>query len=119
MATDLPINVLTERIIAACIEVHRHLGPGLLESVYERCVVHELEASIPCAQQLAVPIRYKDVALDGVFRIDVLVDHRVILELKVVEQLLPVHHAQVISYLRLADMPVGLLVNFHAARSEL
>ena len=106
----------SERILGACIEVHRHLGPGLLESAYEQCVEHELrERGIATERQVAVPLVYKTLNIPDAYRVDLIVAQRVVLELKTVENLLDVHAAQVITYLRLTDLPIGLLVNFHAA----
>ena len=106
----------TDKIIAALIEVHRHLGPGLLESAYEACVCQELTLrSIPFKRQLTFPVLYKGIRIDCDYRIDLVIEGRVLIELKTVEQLLPVHEAQVITYLRLAKLPVGLLVNFNVA----
>jgi GxxExxY protein len=116
-ANEISINQLTDRILGACIEVHRHLGPGLLESAYEDCVVHELsERRLPCERQVPVPLVYKSLVRADAYRLDILVAGRVILEIKAVEKLLPVHSAQVITYLRLADAEVGLLLNFHTPR---
>ena len=111
----LGINGLTDRILGACVEVHRHLGPGLLESVYETCVRHELlERGLGCEAQVAVPLVYKSLEIPDAYRVDLLVERRVVLEIKAVQRLLDVHAAQVITYLRLTDVAVGLLVNFHA-----
>lgn len=104
----------TEAIIGACIEVHRHLGPGLLESAYEHCLAHELGLrGLRFQRQLAVPLHYKGLALDCGYRLDILVESRVLLELKTLERLLPVHEAQLITYLKLMRLPVGLLINFN------
>jgi GxxExxY protein len=114
---ELPINDLTDRILGACIEVHRHLGPGLLESAYEDCVVHELGIrGIPCERQVPIPLIYKSIVHPDAYRIDILVARRVVVEIKAVEKLLPIHSAQVITYINIADVGVGLLLNFHAAR---
>ena len=107
-------DTLTEGIIGACIEVHRHLGPGLLESVYEQCISHELVLrGLRFERQRPIPLVYKDVRLDCGFRADLVVEECVLVELKTVEELLPVHSAQVHTYLRLAAIDVGLLVNFN------
>jgi GxxExxY protein len=107
---------LSEQVIGACIEVHRHLGPGLLESIYEECLCHELTLrGIAYARQVEVPLHYKGVLLDSSFRLDLVVERRLALELKSVDLLLPVHSAQLLTYLRLTAMPVGLLVNFNVA----
>ena len=105
----------SERVIAACIEVHRHLGPGLLESAYELCVAHELELrGLRVVRQRPVPLRYEGLALDCGYRLDLVVEETLIVEIKAVERLLPIHHAQVLTYLKLTGLSVGLLVNFHS-----
>ncbi|MBM4040703.1 MAG: GxxExxY protein [Planctomycetes bacterium] len=105
---------LTEEIIGAMIEVHRHLGPGLLESAYERCVAHELELrQIPWEAEKPLPLEYKGVKLDCGYRLDLLVAGRVIVEIKTVDQFAPVHEAQLLTYMRLTKVRVGLLVNFN------
>lgn len=105
---------LTERILGAAIEVHRTLGPGLLESVYEESLCHELALQrLEFMRQVAFPVSYKGVALDCGFRADVVVQNEVILEIKAVERLLPVHSAQLITYLKLARIQRGLLINFN------
>ncbi len=104
---------LTEAIIGAAIEVHRTLGPGLLESAYEQCLCHELSLqNMEFPRQVELPVRYKAVQLDCGYRIDVLVDERVVVELKAVERLLPIHEAQLMTYLKLSGRSVGLLLNF-------
>src|SRR6266542_2178839 len=105
---------LTHEIIGAAIEVHRMLGPGLLESAYEECLCHELRLrGIALQRQIDVPLIYKGAALTAAFRLDVLVEDNVIVEVKSVEKLLPVHEAQLVTYLRLAGKRVGLLLNFN------
>jgi GxxExxY protein len=105
---------LTEKIIGAAIEVHRVLGPGLLESAYEECLCHELTLrGLNFARQVELPVTYKNVSLDCGYRIDLLVEDSVIIELKCVERLLPVHDAQLLTYMKLAGKEVGLLLNFH------
>ena len=100
--------------IGAAFEVHREIGPGLLESVYEKCLLRELEMQqIPAKQQLAATITYKGFVFDETLRCDVLVDDCLLLELKTVDQILPAHKAQLMSYLRLLNVPLGLLINFH------
>lgn len=104
----------TQEIIGACIEVHRHLGPGLLEQTYEHCLCHELWLrGIAHERHIAVPLRYKDVILGAPFRIDLVVKPRILVEAKAVERLTPIHIAQVLTYLRIADLETGLLVNFN------
>ena len=108
------LNAITEQIIGAAMEVHRVLGPGLLESAYEACLVFELrERGLRVEQQKALPIAYKSVRLDCGYRLDLFVADCVIVEIKAVEKLNPVHEAQLLSYLKLADCRVGLLLNFH------
>ena len=105
----------TEAIIGAAIEVHRELGPGLLESAYEECLCHELHLrGLSFVRQLDLPVLYKGLKLDCGYRIDLVVQDEVVLELKSVEKLLPVHQAQLLTYMRLADKKVGLLINFNA-----
>ena len=107
---------LTHRIIGCAMQVHSALGPGLLESAYEVCLEHELKkAGFTVERQVYVPVVYDGVQLDSGYRIDLLVNGEVILELKVVERVLPVHEAQLLSYLRLANKRRGLLINFHTA----
>jgi GxxExxY protein len=107
---------VTDKIIGAAIEIHRVLGPGLLESAYEECLCYELsQRQLPFRRQVALPVTYKGVKLACGYKMDLLVDDVVIVEFKTVETLLPVHSAQLLSYLRLAGKPVGLLINFNAA----
>ena len=111
------INQLTEQIIGAAIEVHREKGPGLLESAYEACLMHELSLrGIQAARQVAVPLNYKGVVVEVAFRADLIVQGRVLVELKALESVLPVHKAQVLSYLRETGHEVGLLINFHVPK---
>jgi GxxExxY protein len=108
------INLLTERIIGAAIEVHRTLGPGLLESAYETCLSFELaERGLNVEAQKPLPVIYKDVHLDAGYRLDLLVEDQVIVEIKAVEQLAPIHQAQLLSYLKISGCKVGLLINFN------
>jgi len=105
---------LTERVIGAAIEVHRELGPGLLESAYEECLVIELaDVGLAIKRQVELPLRYKGRDLDVGYRLDLVVDGRLIIELKCVERLLPIHDAQLLTYLRLSGIRTGLLLNFH------
>lgn len=107
---------LTHGIIGAAIEVHRVLGPGLLESAYEECLCQELRArNIPFVQQKPLPVVYKGLKLDCGYRVDLFVDQRVIVELKAVETLAPIHDAILLTYLRLSGCKIGLLINFHCA----
>jgi len=104
---------VTERIIGAAIEVHRHLGPGMLESVYETALAFELgERGLVAERQKAVPLVYKSLKFDEGYRLDLLVNGQVVVELKCVEAVLPIHEAQVLSYLKLTGLKVGLLINF-------
>ena len=114
MATPYERDALTDQIIGFAIEVHRHLGPGLLESAYEECLCYELnENGIGLKQQVPLPVVYKSVRLDCGYRIDIIVENRLILELKATERLLPIHEAQVLTYMRLSGIGTGLLLNFN------
>ena len=107
---------LTSRTLGAAIEVHKALGPGLLESAYEECLCHELRLrSLPFKRQVDLPINYKGIELSCGYRLDLIVEDSVILELKAVERLLPIHDAQLLTYLRLSGKRVGLLINFNVA----
>jgi len=107
---------LTEQIIGSAIEVHRGLGPGLLESAYEECLCHELHLrGLKFQRQLPLPVEYKGVYLDCGYRIDIIVENAVILELKCVEHIVSVHEAQLLTYLKLTGKRVGLIFNFHVA----
>ena len=107
------INQLTEQIIGAAIEVHRELGPGLLESAYQRALAHELRlCKIAFEEQKLCPVMYKDLIIDDAYRLDFLVGGMVVVELKTVDTLLGVHEAQVLTYLRFTRCHVGLLLNF-------
>jgi GxxExxY protein len=111
------LNALTGRIIGAAIEVHRQFGPGLLESTYARCLQMEFEwQRLPYVTQYPVPLKYKGVVLDTVYRIDLVVEGAVVVELKCLDRLLPIHEAQLLTYLRLTGFPVGLLINFNVPR---
>jgi len=114
MAMPYERDLLTDQIIGCAIEVLRHLGPGLLESTYEECLCYELtENRIGFRRQLALPVVYKSVRLDCGYRIDIVVEERLILELRSAERLLPIHEAQVLTYMRLSGIPTGLLLNFN------
>ena len=111
---EFPQRELTERVIAAAIEVHRLLGPGLLESVYQRSLEHEFrERGLVFESQVAVPIRYKSMVIEPPLRIDLLVERCVIVEVKAIAALEEVHRAQLLTYLRLAGLEAGLLINFN------
>jgi GxxExxY protein len=108
---------LTETIIAAAIEVHRDMGPGLLESIYEWCLLKELELrGLKCLSQKTVLIRYKGFTREESLRFDVLVEEWVLVEAKAVEKVLSIHKAQQLSYMKLLDVPLGLIINFHELR---
>ncbi|HHT9130156.1 MAG TPA: GxxExxY protein [Candidatus Brocadiaceae bacterium] len=105
---------MTETIIGVAISVHRTLGPGLLESTYEACLVYDLiQAGLKVEQQKPLPIVYRGVKLECGYRLDLLIENEVIVEIKSVETLLPIHKAQLMSYLKLSDCKVGLLINFN------
>jgi GxxExxY protein len=107
---------LTEEVIGAAIEVHRALGPGLLESAYEECLCHELNLrGLSFRRQVPLPVRYKGISLDCGYRLDIVVADELILELKCLEHILPVHEAQLLTYLKMTGMRVGLIINFHVA----
>jgi GxxExxY protein len=118
MAIDLVgFNALTRRIIGCAIEVHRHLGPGLLESSYQECLARELALHrLPFRAQQSAPVIYKGVRLEASYRLDLIVEGVVVVEVKAVTSINAVHHAQVLTYMRIADCPVGLLINFNVPR---
>jgi GxxExxY protein len=108
------LNELTDAIIGAAMEVHRVLGPGLLESTYEMCLCRELSLrGIPFERQVPIPVEYKGVKLDSGYRADVVVDETILLEIKAIDSLLSIHEAQLLSYLKLGGWKVGLLINFN------
>lgn len=108
------LNEVSGQVIGAAIAVHRELGPGLLESAYEACLVHELgQRGVQVEQQVAQPVFYKGLQLECGYRLDLLVEDRVIVELKAVEALLPIHEAQLLTYLKLRKLRLGLLINFN------
>ena len=108
------INDLTGEVIGAAIEVHQALGPGLLESAYEECLCHELKLRrIDFERQVDLPIEYKGAKLDCAYRMDIVADEQLILELKSCENLQPIHQAQLLTYLKLTGLKVGLLINFN------
>jgi GxxExxY protein len=108
------LDEISRRIIGAAIDVHRHLGPGLLESAYQSCLAFELkQLGLKVEEQKSLPVVYKQVKLDCGYRLDFVVEDKIIVEIKAIEQLLPIHEAQLLSYLRLAKKRVGLLMNFH------
>ncbi|MGD0468673.1 MAG: GxxExxY protein [Terriglobales bacterium] len=108
------LDKISHRIIGAAIEVHRHLGPGLLESAYQSCLAFELkQLGLEVEEQKPLPVVYKQVKLDCGYRLDLVVEDEIIVEIKAIEKLLPIHDAQLLSYLRLAKKRAGLLMNFH------
>ena len=113
----MEFDKLSRIVIGCAIEVHRNLGPGLLESTYRQCLGYELsQAEIPFQMEMALPVRYKDVSLDCGYRIDLLVRGELVVEIKSVEALLPIHQAQILTYMRLADVARGLLINFNVTK---
>lgn len=107
-------SLLTEKVTGAAIEVHRHMGPSLLESAYEECLCHELSMQgLEFQRQKCVPVVYKNKQLDCGFRIDLFIQDELILEIKALEKLLPIHEAQVLTYMKLTDVKIGLLINFN------
>lgn len=113
---DEQINRLTERIIGAAIEVHRDLGPGLLESAYQKALAHELKLrDLAFEEQKLCPVRYKDLLLEDAYRLDFLIGGKVVVEIKAIDALLEVHEAQVLTYLRFSSCRIGLLFNFRTA----
>jgi GxxExxY protein len=108
------LSDVTEKIIGAAILVHRELGPGLLESAYEACLMFELaEAGLQVERQKPLPVNYKGVQLECGYRLDLVVENKIILELKTVEKILPIHEAQILSYLKISGCRLGFLMNFH------
>jgi GxxExxY protein len=105
---------ITDQVIGACIEIHKQIGPGLLESAYEECLCYELaQRGIHFERQKPLPVKYKGVNLDCGYRLDLVVERKIILELKTVEDLLPIHEAQLLTYLKLSGLTLGLLINFN------
>lgn len=110
----MDINEISGNIIGAAIDVHRELGPGLLESAYEECLCYELALrEIKFARQDAISVRYKGISLECGYRMDLLVENKIVVELKSIEKLMPIHEAQLLSYLKLSGCTVGLLINFN------
>jgi|SRR5580765_4957842 len=108
------LNKISGKIIEYSINVHKELGPGMLEGAYEICLMHELvRHGFSVERQVMLPIRYQGITLDAGYRIDLLVENSVIVELKAIDRLLPVHEAQLLSYLRMSDLRLGLLINFN------
>jgi len=111
---SLELDCIAKKVVDAAFAVHTKLGPGLLESVYEICLVHELsKRGLKCERQVLLPIVYDGIKIDAGLRLDLVVEDELIVELKAVETVLPVHHAQVLTYLKLSDKRLGLLINFN------
>jgi len=112
--SEQDLDALSHQVIGAAIEVHRHLGPGLLERTYVECLLVELRAAgLSVVSELALPLKYKGVVVDNAFRVDLLVEDELIVEVKSVDQLLPVHTAQLLTYLKMRSARLGLLMNFN------
>ena len=115
----MEFDELSRHVIGCAIEVHRNLGPGLLESTYRQCLACELShAGIPFQMELPLPVRYKEMRLDCGYRIDLLVSGGLIVEIKCVETLLPIHQAQILTYMKLSKIPVGLIINFNVTKLQ-
>lgn len=111
----MEINELTHKVIGLAIEVHRTLGPGLLESAYCECLSYEIKNNgLFVEREKILPIKYKGITIDHGYRIDLVVENKLVLELKTVEELTDIHQAQLITYLKLGNYPIGLLINFHS-----
>lgn len=107
-------NEIAYEIVGACLEIHREVGPGLLESAYENALIYELRnRGLDIKQQVAMPFKYKEVIMEVGYKIDILVENKVIIELKSVEELYPVHYAQTLTYLKLSKLKLGMLINFN------
>lgn len=112
--TSEELNALTEKVIGAAIQVHRELGPGLLENAYSECLAIELlDCGLQAIREVPIPLRYKSITVENAYRLDFIVEDTLIIECKTVEQLLPIHSAQVLTYLKLTDKRLGLLLNFN------
>ncbi|HYR22952.1 MAG TPA: GxxExxY protein [Chthoniobacterales bacterium] len=115
----MEFDELSRNVIGCAIEVHRNLGPGLLESTYRQCLACELlHANIPFQMEVPLPVRYKEMFLDCGYRIDLVVSGDLIVEIKCVEALLPIHQAQILTYMKLAKIPTGLLINFNVTKLQ-
>jgi GxxExxY protein len=115
----MEFDELSRHVIGCAIEVHRNLGPGLLESTYRQCLACELShANIPFQMEVPLPVRYKEMLLDCGYRIDLVVCGDLIVEIKCVEALLPIHQAQILTYMKLAKIPTGLLINFNVTKLQ-
>ena len=108
------LDELTYEIVGCAIEVHKHLGPGLLESVYEKCFIHELRLrGLHCISQQKVPVSYKDISVDAELRFDVMVENLIIVELKAIDGILPIHQAVLLTYMKMLNKPKGIIINFN------
>jgi GxxExxY protein len=108
-------NELSYKIIGIALELHKNIGPGLLESAYENALAHDLrESGLTIAQQVSMPFIYKELKMDVAYRLDIVVENKVIIEVKSVENLAPVHYSQLLTYLKLSEMKLGLLINFNS-----
>ena len=113
LASQDELNAISYKIIGLAIEVHKQLGPGLLESAYQECLYYEIvNSGLIVERQKALPIIYKDIKLDHGYRIDLLIENKIVIELKTVEAFTDVHFAQILTYLKLGNYPLGLLINF-------
>ena len=113
MTTD----IITQKVIGCAIEVHRQLGPGLLESSYENCLIYELQQiGIKAVSQIELPVSYKGMEIDAGYRLDILIPDLLIIELKAIDKLAPIHSAQLITYLKLSGIKTGLLINFNVTK---
>jgi len=113
----MEINELTSKVIGLAIEVHRQLGPGMLENIYQQCLEYELRSDgFAVESEVSLPVSYKGMEFKNAYRIDLLVENRLVVELKAVEKILPVHSAQLLSYLKLSGHEIGLLINFNVAQ---
>ena len=113
----MEFDPLSRKVLGCAIEVHKHLGPGLLESVYQNCLAYELtQQGIPFSKEVDLPVQYKGIRLDCGYRMDLFVDEQLIVELKSVDKLAPIHEAQLLTYMKLAGVSVGLLLNFNVLK---
>ena len=113
----MEINELSGKVIQSAIEVHKHMGPGLLEAVYQQCLEYELiEHGLYVEREISLPVRYKSLSFESVYRMDFLINRKLVVELKAVETVLPVHRAQLLSYLKMGQFPLGLLINFNVPK---
>jgi GxxExxY protein len=112
----MDVNTLSNVVIGAAIDVHRTLGPGLLESAYETCLCHELDLrGIEYKKQIQLPVKYKSIQLDCGYRLDILIENKIVIELKSVEKILPIHDAQLLTYLKLGGWQLGMIFNFNVS----